>query len=203
VPELKKYDGSYHRLKIAVDGGYQAAYRRGYFADDQPTDRTPAKEPKQALADALTPWTPPVEDVLFKVRVMAASDPAAAAVKLSPEPAGALAKNLKGPVHRYLITFGVATRGLALQSGEGSNHDARLEFGAVAYDNVGRRLNYVDNNVEFKLTPELYERVLHDGIPYRQEIDLPAGRTLLRIVVQDLASNRIGALEVPVVIGKK
>ena len=144
MPSLKKYDGSFHRIKLSVDGGYQAAYRRGYYADD------PAKAPinpqavQNAMNVAVERGAPPLSQILFKVRVLPADDPAAKGVKISPDPAGFTAASLKGPVKRYLVDYAVDIHPLAFAATPDGVRHARLEFVVIAYDADGKRLNYAD-----------------------------------------------------------
>ena len=202
VPPLKKYDGSFHRIKLSVDGGYQAAYRRGYYADD------PAKAPinpqavQNAINVAVQRGAPPLSQILFKVRVLSVDDPAARGVKVSPDPAGSTVASLKGLVKRYLVDYAVDVHPLAFTATPDGVRHARLEFAVIAYDADGKRLNYADRGGEYNLTPELYDRVLRTGVPMHQEIDLPAGLVFLRIVVHDLDSTLIGSTEVPLTVPK-
>jgi hypothetical protein len=77
---------------------------------------------------------------------------------------------------------------------------ARLEFTVVAYSLDGKRVNSVDQRADMDLKPALYAQVLQYGIPMHQEIDLPVGRLFVRVVVHDATSDRVGAIEVPVVV---
>lgn len=201
VPTLEKYDGVFHRIRLNVEGGYEAAYRRGYYADDPAHSPVNPAVALNAMNGAIARGAPPLAQILFKVRVLPADDPSAKDVKLAPGPAGEQ-KDVKGPVKRYLIDYAVDPHPFAFTTmPDGSKH-ARLEFAVIAYDADGRRLNYTDRGMVYNLTPPLYDRVMQTGVPMHQEIDLPAGRVYLRIVVHDLDSARVGSTEIPVVVAK-
>ena len=213
VPQIRKYDGTFHRLKVTVDGGYQTAYRRGYFADDpakSPVDLQVAESQTSGpLADenemlaAVERGAPPQSQLLFKVRVLAANNPAGKGVKLTPEPAGATVKDLKGPLKRYLIDYAVDPHPFAFTNTPDGVHHARVEFAAVAYNSDGKRLNYVDRIIGLNLTTPVFNQVMQTGVPMHQEIDLPAGPIYLRIVVHNLDSSRVGAMEIPLTVAKQ
>ena len=202
VPALSKYDGAFHRIRINVDGGYEAEYRRGYYADDPAHAPVDPAAALNAMNGAIARGGPPLSQILFKVRVLAADDPLAKDVTPAPGPAGEQ-KDVKGPVRRYLIDYAVDPHAFAFTTLSDGTRHARLEFAVIAYDADGRRLNYVDRGIAYDLTPPLYDRAMQTGVPMHQEIDLPAGRVYLRIVVHDLEGAKVGSTEVPVMVARQ
>jgi hypothetical protein len=186
VPALKPEDASYHRLKVTVDGEDGVAYRHGYFADAAAKGAGPPSELRLMRAAAEVNG-PPMYDVRFKVRVVPAVDAASAA--------GAGAK-----LTRYKLDFAVPAGALAF-SASAKGHRDTLEFVAVAFDAQGRRLNYIDQRSPVDVDDATYARILKSGILLHQQIDLPAGKVLLRVVVHDVDGNKAGALQVPLVVG--
>jgi len=198
MPQLKD-DGSFRRIKVNVDGGYQLAYRDGYYADSRGrgTDSSAG-----TMKEALQFGAPPPSDILFKVRVIPASNPAAKGFTPAPGPAGADAKALKAPLTRYLIDYMVdAHRFTFRRTPDGVAH-TRLEFAVLAYDAEGKLINFTEHAFGLDLTSEDYAKVMSGGLPQHQEIDLPVGQFSLRIVVRDLDSPRAGATEVPLTVAK-
>jgi VWFA-related protein len=199
MPQLKD-DGSFRRIKVNVDGGYQLAYRDGYYAD---STKSAATSLASTMKEAIQFGAPPPSDILFKVRVIPASDPAAKGFTPAPGPAGADAKNLKAPLTRYLIDYMVDAHHFTFRkTPEGEAH-TRLEFTVLAYDADGKVINFTEHAFGLDLTSEDYAKVMSGGLPQHQEIDLPAGRAFLRIVVRDLDSPRAGATEVPLLVAEK
>jgi len=203
VPALKQYDGLYRHIRINIDGGYQAEYRRGYFADD------PAKVPvnpqaaQNEMNSAVVRGAPPLSEVLFKVRIISADEPTVKGVKPSPGAAGEPGKGLKRPMKRYLVDYAVDPHPLASSTTPDGVRHARVEFTLIAYDGDGKRLNYVDQGMAFNFTQPLYDQVMQRGIPVHQEIDLPQGLIYLRVVVHDLGNSKVGSTEVPLLVVKE
>jgi VWFA-related protein len=203
TPQLKE-DGSYRQIKLDVEGDYDVAYRRGYYADASPSqDGDTAAAKKPAWQAAIQRGAPPSNGILFKVRVISATDPAAKGMTPASGAAGTNAKKLKGPVTRYMIDYIVDPSRFTFQKTPDGVAHTRLQFAVLAYDGDGRVLNDVNNGVNVDLTPNLYEEVMSRGFPEHEEIDLPSGRVFLRVVVHDLSSDSIGATEVPLVVAKK
>lgn len=202
APQISKYDGSFHHIKLTVDGGYLAAYRRGYYADD------PAKAPvnpqaaSNLMLTAVERGAPPISELLFKVRVLSADDPTAKDVKVAPEPAGAMVKDLKAPLKRYLVDYAVDAHPIGFVATPDGLHHAHVAFIVVAYNSDGKRLNYVNRILTLDLPSSVYDQVLRTGLPAHEEIDLPAGAVYLRLVVQDLDNSRVGATEVPITVAR-
>ena len=202
MPQLKD-DGSFRRIKVNVDGGYQLAYRDGYFADSaQSAASSAANSGASAMKEAIQFGAPPPSDILFKVRVIPASDPVAKGFTPAPGPAGADAKALKRPLTRYLIDYMVDAHHFTFRKTPDGVAHTRLEFAVLAYDAEGKVINFTQRAFELDLQPALYAQMMSGGFPQHQEIDLPTGQLFLRIVVRDLDSPRAGATEVPLTVAK-
>jgi hypothetical protein len=134
--------------------------------------------------------------------VLSADDPSAKDVKLAPGLAGE-AKDLKGPVRRYLVDYAVDAHPFTFTDTPDGVHHARVEFAVIAYDVDGKRLNWTDRAMGFNLSAAMLDRVMRSGVPMHQEIDLPAGSVYLRIVVHDLDSTKVGSTEVPLLVAKQ
>ncbi len=202
VPPAQKYDGSFHRIRLNVDGGYQADYRRGYYADDPSNARVDSQAALNVMNGAVTRGAPPLADILFKVRVLPADDPSAKDVKIAPGLAGE-AKEIKGPTKRYLVDYAVDAHPFTFTTTPDGVQHARVEFAVIAYDADGKRLNWTDKGMGFNFDSARFSRIMQSGVPMHQEIDLPAGAIYLRIVVHDLGSSRVGSTEVPIVVAKQ
>ena len=74
-----------------------------------------------------------------------------------------------------------------------------LESVVFVYDPNGVLVNSVGNGVHDTLTRDGIRAMLKTGLTFHQSISVPAkGDFYLRVAIRDLASNKIGALEVPV-----
>jgi hypothetical protein len=202
VPSLKANDATFHRLKVTVDGQFNTAYRQGYFAADLANAKVNPQAAQHLMNAALEQGTPPLSELLFKVRVQTMDQTPVTDARAYGTVSAATAGAQKGPVHRYALDFGVPAHLLAFPATGDGIHHGRLEFVLVAYNSDGKRLNSVDQNANFDLKPDLYNQVLQFGIPMHQEIDLPSGLVFLRIAVHDLNGERVGAIEVPLNVPK-
>jgi VWFA-related protein len=201
VPAADKLDGQFHKIQLRLDsGGYQLAYRRGYYADPpgKPSAHSPGKT--NIIGEAALHAAPPATHILFQARVLPATDPGLRSANLPSGPAGAMAATLKSPVSRYVVELQVDPHGIAFEETPEGAHRADVEFAVIAYSTDERRVNYFDRGVELNLKSEQYARLMASRIPALVALDLPAGKFALRIVVVDRAASRAGSLEVPVTI---
>ncbi|MGB9146319.1 MAG: VWA domain-containing protein [Acidobacteriaceae bacterium] len=204
VPDATHWDGSFRRIETRVEGGsYDLEYRRGYYAVDplKPSAETPGMA--SPIVAALERGAPPLSQIVFEARVLAASDPAAKMVKVAAGPAGELASHLRAPVVRYLVDFSIDPHGIEWTAMAGGEAHAEIEVSMVAWNGDGERVNYTDKGIAFNLNPAQAAVVAKGGLPIHQEIDLPAGRIYLRVAVHDLRSGKIGSMEVPLEVAKK
>jgi hypothetical protein len=105
----------------------------------------------------------------------------------------------KGPYRRYAIDFAADPRAILFKLSPEGNHQAAIRFVTYVYNRDGLLLTIVDDKASADLTPSNYLETLKTGVPWHQEVSVPAkGDFLLRIGVYDLGGDRIGAVEVPV-----
>ena len=204
VPENKNFNGSFRKLQVRVDGGgFNLAYRDGYYAD--PADKVAAHDATQItpILAAMLHGAPPATQVIFNTRVLPASDPHFRDTKFSATPAGEMAAQMSGTLHRTVVDLLLDPRGLDFATAQDGTRIGNVEFVLVAYDGDGKRVNFVDRKVPLGLDAEHYARVRASGFPVRMELDLPAGNFSLRIAVYDLNSGHIGSMEVPLAVAAK
>ena len=79
------------------------------------------------------------------------------------------------------------------------HHTGKLDFTVFVYDADGRTLNRMGRVIDLNLTADTYKRFMAGAVDMHLEVSAPAkGESYLRIAVQDVTSNRIGVVEVPV-----
>jgi len=204
APGTGTNEGAFRRIKVNVEGGYQTSYRRGYYAFDSRNMGANSSMTSNPMRVAIQYGAPPLSEIPFKVRVIAAGDPAAKGSAISPESAGVESRNLslKETKVRYLIDYAVDVHKIVYTTTADGVRNARIEFAAVAYDRDGKLLNHADQGIEMKLSPALYEQVARLGLPMHQEIDLPPGHVFLRVVVHDMDGGLMGSSEIPLTVTK-
>ncbi len=197
TPGAKALNGQFHKLHISVDNAaFKLAYRSGYFA--QPPQGPSLVNPENSLVRATSQHgAPPSTEILFQARVLDAADPLLQGAKLPEGPAGEMAASLPGPTHRVIVDVKADAEDFALEQALDGRRSGKVEFVLIAYDESGKRINYLDKGFQLNLTADQYARTALNGIPIRLALDLPQGHSFLRIAVHDLVSGRAGSLEVP------
>jgi len=212
TPTDHNWNGNFRSIHVKlVDGpsNTKLTYRSGYFA-------LPPKQPKKIDAAALnsgaeppdthhdlaykraalTRGAPTPQDVLFKVRVLPAS--AALETKLAPGNLLDPATPAKGPYHRYDLDFALLPTELTLTKEANGSHTGQVKFTAYAYDPDGHLLVAVHRGFSLSLNPDLYTKFMKAALQCHMEISVPEKVDgYLRLAVQDIPSDRFGAVEVP------
>lgn len=202
-----KQDGGYRKVSVDMNNaepGLQLFYRRGYYADEpepQATDAIAATTAKELAAAygraAMSRGEPTPQDLLFKVRVLPASN----AEESSVAPGNALDASVspKGPFRRYDVDIAMLPNELTYTVKPDGRHAGEVQFMAYVFDGSGRLLNGTGKSYVLNLPPETYARLLHGAIECHLEVSAPDNvATYLRIGVEDVPSNHFGAVEVPV-----
>jgi VWFA-related protein len=213
-PTDAAYDQRLRKIRVEMDKkGYHLEYRRYYFADAPDTPLT-KNEKKVAMAVAdehaahkqgdelfayMQHGAPDAHEIIFRAQFHAGSKAQATAAQLetlSQQPAYFVAgkasripKNLA--VQTYTVDYLVPDRMVGALSGQ-----KQLEFAATAYDADGKMLNGVSNQA----SEDAAAAAKPGAIPYfraEQTLDVPADAAWLRVAVRDVATNRIGTLEIP------
>jgi len=200
IPETKPGDTRFHKIQVTIPEApsYHLAYRRGYVADSAAKQASGAQT--SSMAEAMLRGAPSSSELVFKVRVLPADDPSFQGLALQPGPAGEVSPKVKGPWQRYYLDYAADLHGASLTDSADGIHHASVEFVALAYDRDGARLNAIDKAYTINLAGDKYTQVMQKGLQMHQEIDLPPGEVYLRTAVHDLNSDRIGALEIPLVV---
>ena len=201
APSRKDFHGEFRRIKVRIDNAdYKLAYHAGYYADapDQPNPHRPG-ETSRIVATTMH-GAPPATEILFKARVLPASDPALRTATFSPEPVGEMSATLKPGSAHYVVDFAVDPRDIQFDEGKDGGHTAKLELVLLGYDSDGKRVNYLDRGFTLRLDPDHFVRVAQKGIPLRMELSLPPGRDFMRIAIQDLSTGRCGSVEMPLLV---
>jgi VWFA-related protein len=210
VPAAEKLNGQFHKIQVRMDkSSYKLAYRSGFYANspDKPSAYSPGV-PASQMTTATLLGAPPETQIIFLARVLPATDPQFKDLKLPDGPAGTLSKDVKGPLHRYIVDLRIVelrndSHTLTFEKTPEGAHKVSLEFALVAYDSNFNQVNFLDQGIQLNLNDQRYERALAVGLaaPY-MAIDLPAGENILRIAVQDTAANRAGSIEIPVAVAR-
>jgi hypothetical protein len=140
----------------------------------------------------------------FQVLFLAHISPAPATEKLArnaplPQDNYLSPQYRRSPYRDYQIHYSVDPRDLQFAQHGADSYEDTIEFIAVVYDAEGAIVNSFINTVSVDIGIADYTRIQRDGLGIEIPIAIPAkGDFYLRLGVQDLNSNRLGALEIPV-----
>jgi VWFA-related protein len=206
-PDLA-YDGKYHAINVTVARpGVHLAYRKGYNNDDIQHDSitpalpltTTAPEPYQSnMVASMGRGVPTASQVLFSVRVEPDTEEAQLPVKGTIDP-----KLANKPLVRYGIRYSVPSRQFTFSEAPDGTRKCAIELDVAAYDVYGKRITGLSQTVNsLPLTAEQYRQFSQRTFQPFQQIDLPAGEIFLRIGVLDGVANKVGTLEIPLIVKK-
>jgi VWFA-related protein len=203
-PTNRTYDGGFRKIRLKLARrGYQVAYRAGYYADDP--DRPPKN--REALLKSLsmagmTPGSPQSRQIPFEVRIVPvgapkAGQPEAGTAKPDKDQDKDKNNTLSAAVklQHYVVDFAISASQLRFEAGPEGNMHGRFQLLANSFDNDGRPMSRATSTASTEVKPADYGQVLTAGIRLRQELDVPAEASSLRLGVEDLTSPHIGTVE--------
>jgi hypothetical protein len=212
IPPDLRFDGRYHSIDVEVNRpNVHLAYRRGYNADDilhnaidsEVSLATSAPEPYGSnMAASMGRGVPTSSQLLFTVGVTPSAGPAVAAEAAV---AGTLDPKLTNkPLVRYEVQYSLPSRQIAFRQDADGTRRCSLEFDLAAYDVFGKRISGLSQTISPRpITPEQFQQTLRTPLRFIQQLDLPAGEIFLRVGVLDSVSEKVGTMEIPLVVSRK
>lgn len=197
TPPSGKWDGKAHKIEIKVNQrGLHLTYRRRYYADS-PEDSNGHPLPEaSAMQAAMMHGAPDPDGLVFNLTVTPAS---ATTDQLSPG-SRSDPKLMQPPYRTFTLDAHLDIHNLSMAVNASGAHEGTIEFAMVVYDANGDVVNQGARIGHVVLPPDRYAQVLASGLPIRQSIDVPAkGTYFLRVGFHDPSTDRVGAVEIPVV----
>lgn len=199
-PTNKNWKGDYRKIDVKLaQQGYTLSYRRGYYADDPEAKVATTRKDAAATAVPFDPMRsgmqfggPEATQILFRANIRPAEDKTEAELAKGVQGAPRTA----GPYRRYVVYFVADPRAItAAETSSGSYH-IDLQFLSFVYSSDGMLTTTAGKRVVADLPAAQYKELMQTGVRYKQEISVPAkGEYFLRVGLQDVASQRVGALE--------
>jgi hypothetical protein len=197
TPLNQVLDTRFRTISVKVDQpGVHLVYRDGYYAVDSDMTLSGKKVEKvTAMQSAMMRGALEPTQILFKVNVAQAPG-TEETLPASNKPD---AKQMKPPYRHYGLSFLVDVNNIEFSPSIDGNYRCAFEFGVMVYNADGDEVvNSASKTVSPILPVAVYQSMLRGGANAHLEIDVPAnGDYFLRIAVHDLASDRVGAIEVP------
>jgi hypothetical protein len=208
TPTDARQNGEFHKIQVKLaQQGLTLNYRNGYYADDADTvarrGTEPAALPPQrgALGAAMLRGAPDATEILMKLQALPASDAVEKEVvkgnAINPNPAAKV--KIKGPYRRYAIDIAADAKDIKITPTADGHYEFSTELITYVYDAGGAVVNMAVEKARGNLTLSSYANMRRVGVPFHQEISVPAsGEYYIRTSLHDLASDRYGAVEIPV-----
>jgi VWFA-related protein len=213
-PSNHVWDGGYRKLQVKLAAqGLRLEYRRGYFAleDAAAENRHVAALASQrrglptgsgrspAMEVAMTMGAGAPKDVIFVVDVTPETVSKAKGDDSLAKDNYLDAKYRKDAYREYKIHYSVNAGTLHFMPTPDESYHGRVEFAAVVYDNMGQVVNSKTTTSPVDVDKATYDEMLRGGLGTVMTIAVPVkGSYFLRMGVQDVAADKVGALEVPV-----
>jgi hypothetical protein len=205
VPSDGKWDGKYRKIKVHLDQpDLRLYYRQGYFATimEKAKDALPIPDPE--MGAAMLRGAPVVPEIGFELHLI----PDGAVRTIPPPQSPGLLKRdgsqrqLTGPAQHYEMDLTIKPSDIQFAPVDGE-YLSNLSISAIAYDAQGKLLNTIAGSFHAPLSSDTHTAVMHEALHLflKPGMDLPVGRVYLRVGVRDLASGKMGALEIPVDVG--
>jgi VWFA-related protein len=197
APTDLKWDGRYRSVRVRLEqSDLDLFYRQGYFAYDPiaPRAHEGKSQPMSVMHSAMLLGGPNPTQILFTVKI----ERAAKSENNLPPTNQPNAKKMKPPYRRYTVSYDVNLRTVAFKTIQDGVHQGYLEFEISLYSPDGELMNAIGEMVRVKVPAATYESRQESGWKFQQNIDAPAkSECFLRIGVQDVSNDRVGAVEVP------
>ncbi len=205
-PTKEHWDGKFRRIEVRVDErDLRLYYRQGYYAEIADKPKNPFHAPDPATGAAMLRGTPEVSEIGFRLHLKPDG-----AVRTIPPMAPALRKRgaseeqqLTGLAQHYELDLTIQPSDIQFSTVDGGKYQSDIAVSAIAYDPQGKMLNTIAGVFNSPLFPVTYSAIMHDALDLSLHpgMELPVGRVYLRVGVRDLSSGKIGAFEVPLVVG--
>jgi VWFA-related protein len=196
TPTNLKLDGSYRKVHVNIDRpGLQLFYRHGYYADDPNTAPQGQKVlPVSAMQTAMMRGGPGPAQILFKAQIIPSP-----ATEANVSVGSKANLKLMNPPYRHLaIHYAADVRDFAFGVTPDGVYHGSIEYAAVLYNSDGAVLNVTSNVIRPDFPEATYQVMLKNTLRLHLDLEVPvSGDYFLRIGIHDLASDRVGAVEVP------
>lgn len=176
-PEKADSDSGFRHIQVRVNRkDVKLAYRQGYYP--AAWQLSPEERKANPLIVAMRPGTP--QSTMLQLTA-----------QVSPPNANSAAVRVDYRIDINAVEFSETTD---------HRRHAVIDCLAVAFDIEGRAAGQASNAMDVTLGDAEYQAALRDGLPFHQELTLPAGTYTLRLGILDRGSQKVGTLDVPLLV---
>jgi hypothetical protein len=176
APANPDWSEKYRKIEVKSASGAKLTYRRGYYA--VPEHPYTGDKMSAAMALAMKFSVPEFTMLFMKVQV--------------------LPPDFEHPTVR--IDYAVDAHDMTFSETPDQRIHASVDFVATAWDKDLKLVAHTAETMETNLRPQAYQQVLRTGLPFHQELDVKPGRYILRLGVLDRGSQKLGTVDVPLVV---
>jgi VWFA-related protein len=178
-PSNHTWNGKFRRISVkSKRAGVKLRYRLGYFAVPPDVKRSP-HEQAMAFEQAMDISSPGSMAVLFQARVF------------PPSPK---------TQNQVVVNYSIAAAGLSFDQGQDHLQHASVNCAVEVYSTKGEFVKKDGTNLTAALQPDVYAKVLREGLPCQEKLALPPGEYTFRLGVRDNATGMIGTTDTKVSI---
>ena len=179
-PDNKNWDGKFRKLQVKVDRlGVKLRHRLGYYASDPANVTSDPKQRAREIGELVSLDQPVSTGLFFQAGVIPPSEATG---------------------NKVIVNYAIDTQALVVEHGSDGLQRADVECVVQAYSEKGKAVKAGANTVQAKMKMETYQGMLRSGFPCRNDIDLPAGSYILRLVVRDDRSGLMGSANAKVTV---
>jgi hypothetical protein len=147
---------------------------------------------------ALQAKVAPATQLLFDVQVLPGTK---SAKPREPAPAGAAGRRRKKvTLTSFDLQYTVELSQIAVANGPDGTRSDSLEFDAAAYNNNRKLVSNIRQTTRLPVEGDDTSQLEDMPFQFLQHVDLPPGQVYLRVGVLDRTSNKVGTLEIPLVV---
>jgi len=173
-PSNRDWNGKFRRISIkSRRSGVRLRYRLGYFAI-QPAAMAGRQEQIAAFEHAMDLSAPASTALLFQARVFPPSDKTQ---------------------NQVVVNYSIVAAGLSFEKGQDQLQHASVNCAVEAYSSKGELVKKDGTTLTAALQPDVYDKVLREGLPCQEKLTLPAGDYIFRLGVRDNTTGAIGTTD--------
>lgn len=215
APSDLHFDNKWHKVKVKLDQSkYNLSYRRGYF-DDGANTPPPANQPRSLLhagGEATKLSEGQSAPIIFSAELLpvAVLPPTASPAIPQVTSGGASSGTASGQAvpsapkkgeRTYAVRYSLPASAFTLRKVEG-RESVTLGTGILALNQRGTPVARIVKQVALGIDEEKF-RSTPDGIlVFSEDVDLPVGEDYLLLAVWDIATGRLGTVQVSLQVPK-
>ena len=87
--------------------------------------------------------------------------------------------------NQVVVNYSIVAAGLSFEKGQDQLQHASVNCAVEAYSSKGELVKKDGTTLTAALQPEVYDKVLREGLPCQEKLTLPAGDYIFRLGVRD------------------